>query len=166
MTFEFHTITRPYYLPFASKLLNPFFTRFTSHPPLLPFQQLILARKFVLTLFIAFSQLGPLLQKSRQQHAKGPQQDLIYQYQQLNRLDQIARISESQSNSLLNQELAPFAFSRGDDEHELARIDLRTRIKQWAVQSKVRHEPEVRHAVQRVVAERSIERSDGLVGTS
>ena len=60
--FELHTISRPFPPFIAAKVLNPILATFTSHPPYLPFQIIQLARKTSVTLYIAFSQIGPLLQ--------------------------------------------------------------------------------------------------------
>lgn len=146
LTFELHTITRPYFPPITRKLLTPVLKSLAKHPPLLPFQQLILARKIVLTLFIAFSQLGPLLQQPR--HPSRGSQPKIERQQQLNRLDHLAQATEVEATRLLELEMIPFA----DDKRATA--DLRSRMREWLVQNRIRAEPEVRDAVGRVMVRR------------
>ncbi|KAI9791740.1 MAG: hypothetical protein M1816_003550 [Peltula sp. TS41687] len=154
LTFELHTITRPYFPPLTAAAITPVLKTLTNHPPLLPFQQLLLARKIVLTLFIAFSQLGPLLQQQQQQQQRSSrgravmEQQQQQQQQQLNRLDQLAQNVEAEANGLLGLEMTPFA------EDERAAKDLQARMTQWLVENRIRVEPEVRDAVGRVLARR------------
>ncbi len=126
--------------------INPILQNFTMHPPYLPFQLLILARKATITLFIAISQLGPLLQE--------PQKPLLQntdlnQQLQLDRLTQIAHSNEAEATRLLALDMAPFT---GDDQ---ALNDVRGKMKEWLVQNTIRADPEVRDAVGRVMGSRN-----------
>ncbi|KAI9810233.1 MAG: hypothetical protein M1827_006367 [Pycnora praestabilis] len=143
--FEMHTVTRPYFPPITTKLLDPIITRFSHHPPYLPFQQLLLARKIMLTLFIAFSQLGPLLQQPQQAHQ---QKTEVAQMQQLARLEQISGGTDKEATRLLALDMAPFA---GD---EAALKDVKARLKDWLVENTIRADPEVRDAVGKVMGRR------------
>lgn len=142
---EYHSISRSYHPPVLTKILNPILGTFTSHPPLLPFQLLILARKATFTLFIAFSQLGNLFpQPPSQSSSSMSQHDL----QQLARLEGIAKTSEADSSRLLAMEMAPFA---GDEQ---GTKELRGKIREWLVNNTIRADPEVRDAVGRALGRR------------
>lgn len=143
-TFEIYTITRPYFPPFVTKILNPLLTSFTTHPPYLPFQLLALARKIALTLFIAFSQLGPLLQKD--EHALHQNTEAAQQ-QQIERVEQLSRLTDFEAARLLTLDLAPYA-----DEKIMK--DFNSKLREWMVQSTIRNTPEVRDALGRVVGRR------------
>ena len=140
---EYHTITRPYPSPLLTKFFNPVLSRLTSHPPLLPFQLLALARKATFTLFIAFSQLGNLFpQPAPTATVPTSQHDL----QQLARLEATAKASEIESSRLLAMDMAPFV---GDEQ---GTKELRGRVKEWLVNNTVRADPEVRDAMGRALA--------------
>ncbi|KAI9807487.1 MAG: hypothetical protein M1825_005427 [Sarcosagium campestre] len=145
--FETHTLTRPYFPPVATKFVNPILSKLTDHPPLLPFQILILARKTVVALFVALSQLGPLFQQPDQAKKK-PTSAEEAQRQQLDRLDTITRSADFEATRLLGLDLAPFI------NDELAMKDVRSRLKEWLVQNTIRSEPEVRDAMGRVMSRR------------
>ncbi|KAI9682161.1 MAG: hypothetical protein M1817_000215 [Caeruleum heppii] len=145
--FEFSTITRPYTLPVLTSFLNPLISKLTAHPPYVPFQSLILIRKLVLTLFIAFSQLGPLLSEPAPSPtpATKPASAKDHEAQQLSRLAGLTAATDFEATRLLGLEMSPFA---GDDEG-LGRV--RGRMQEWLVQNTVRADPEVRDAVGRVL---------------
>ncbi|KAI4135035.1 MAG: hypothetical protein LQ347_001016 [Umbilicaria vellea] len=144
---EIHTMTRPYYPPFLTVLLNPLLEGFTSHPPILPFQMLDLARKVTLNLFIALSQLGSLFQTS----IAGPTSSSnAQQQQQLLKLEQLANENEAEASRLLALDMAPFV---GDDG---AVKDLRSKIREWLVQNTIRADPEVRDAMGRAMGRRRV----------
>lgn len=135
-------MTRPYFPPLLTGAINPLLIRLTTHPPILPFQLLALARKTTLTFFIALSQLGPLLQPATSaSFSTSNNIDL----QQLNRLEQIAQANEAEATRLLGLDLAPYA---GDEQ---GIKDLRVRVKEWLVQNTIRNDPEVRDAMGKVM---------------
>lgn len=140
---EYHTITRPYPSPLLTKVFNPILSKMTTHPPLLPFQLLVLARKATFTLFIAFSQLGNLFPQGKPAPAATTSQlDL----QQLVRLEGIAKASEIESSRLLAMDMAPFV------NDERGKQELRGRVKEWLVNNTIRADPEVRDAMGRALA--------------
>ncbi|MCJ1476461.1 hypothetical protein MMC13_005127 [Lambiella insularis] len=139
---EFYTVTRPYHPPLLTNAINPFLVQLTTHPPLLPFQLLALARKTTLTFFIALSQLGPLLQPPA---ATASSTSNNIDPQQLNRLEQNAQANEVETTRLLGLDLAPYA---GDEQ---AVKDLRVKVKEWLVQNTIRNDPEVRDAMGKVM---------------
>ncbi|KAI9825029.1 MAG: hypothetical protein M1826_007107 [Phylliscum demangeonii] len=159
LTFELYTITRPYAPPLSRLVLNPLLATLTSHPPLLPFQLLILARKVGVTLFIAISQLAPLLQRPQQQQPRAgggqgvpaaattPDSAML---QQAAELDALVLATDRETDHLLALEMMALPRADGD----AAMPDLRQRLRDHLVQNRVRAEPEVRDAVARVVAAR------------
>lgn len=140
--FEITTITRPNFLPFVS-LLNTMLNIFGSHPPYLPFQIVQLARKLALTVYIAMSQVGPLLAAqfggpNEQQMIDDDQKALRHG---LERLEESTRQLDSDVARLLDMELTPF---KGDAE---AVSNLQGKMREWLVQNTIRADPMVRDAL-------------------
>lgn len=159
--FELHTITRPYFPPIF-KLLNPILTTLTNHPPFLPFQLLILGRKLIVTLFIAFAQLGPLLRPSPTTVPSSVGGDAsstanveIARLRHVDRLHQLSKSTEAEATHLLGLEMNPFAM----DQQALR--ELRASIRDWLVQSKIKSHPDIVNAVQSAMARRA-EQSTGF----
>ncbi|MCJ1317902.1 hypothetical protein MMC15_003229 [Xylographa vitiligo] len=146
---EFYTITRPYWPPVLNNAINPILIRLTSHPPLLPFQLLVLARKTTLSIFIALSQLGPLLQPKPSVSATFSSTGGI-NLQQLNRIEQITQATEVEATRLLGLDMAPFL---GDEQIV---DDLKAKLKEWLVQNTIRNDPEVRDAMGKVMGRRRL----------
>ncbi|KAL8903843.1 MAG: hypothetical protein Q9171_007262 [Xanthocarpia ochracea] len=142
---EYHTLTRPYWSPILTKVLNPLFKNLTSHPPILPFQFLALAHKATFTFFIALGQLSPLFApQERPTSASGP----AFDEQHLQRLEQLAQNTEIETQRLLALEMAPLV---GD---EVGQNDMKGRVREWLVQNTIRADPEVRDAMGRAMAKR------------
>lgn len=156
--FETITVTRPYPTPFVTRFVNPFFSHILRQPRYLPFQQIVFARKIIITLSIAFSQLGPLVAGGDPTSTDGPPKALT-QEQQLDRLDNLSRMTDSETTRLMGLDLAPFA---GD---EAGLNDLRSRLREWLVQTTVRSDPEVRNAVGEVMKRRRVGAPAGAKGT-
>jgi len=154
--FELHTISRPYFPPVAAKLINPILTTFTSHPPYLPFQLIQLARKISITLYIAFSQVGPLLQP----HTAVPQNasPKAALRQLLDRLEQTAKETDIEASRLMGMETAPFV---GDTQ---ALRDVKGKVKEWLVQNTIRSDPEVRDALGTLLKRRRVDAPAGARG--
>ncbi|MCJ1436224.1 hypothetical protein MMC27_005602 [Xylographa pallens] len=146
---EVYTITRPYWPPFLNNAINPVLIRLTSHPPLLPFQLLALARKTTLSIFIALSQLGPLLQPKPSAITTSSTTGGI-NLLQLNRIEQITQANEVEATRLLGLDMAPFV----GDGHSVD--DLKARLKEWLVQNTIRNDPEVRDAMGKVMGRRRL----------
>lgn len=147
--FEMQTMTRPYFPGVLTSLINPIVTITRTHPPYLPFQMLALLRKLAVTLFIAMSQLGPLL--------RGPQAspmpaDGSVPPQLLNQLDALTNATETEVQRVLGLNLAPFAG-------EAKTKALAGAIKDWLVTNTVRNDPGVKAAVQRVLEQRRADSS-------
>ena len=89
------------------------------------------------TLFIAFSQIGPLL------HPPSPISDNSEQAtrQQLDRLENTAKAADMEASRLMGMEMSPFV---GDEQ---ALKEVRGKVKEWLVQNTIRNDPEVRDAL-------------------
>ncbi|KAI9777527.1 MAG: hypothetical protein M1839_008821 [Geoglossum umbratile] len=151
-TFEVYTISRPYFPPLFSKLINPFLTTFTSHPPLLPFQQLALARKAGIAVVIALARIGPLLQSPEERAAPNSETALL---QQLDRLENISKATEIEAARLLALDMAPFV---GDET-------IKGALQNWLVENTIRSAKEVRDAVGRVMRRQRPGAPHGAKGT-
>lgn len=158
--FELHVCTRATTPTILSTILNPFLQTFTSRPPYLPFQALSLARKMVLTFFIALSQLGPLLSSPSSAGAVDGQGNSVAQ-QQLDRLDANIRLAEAEASRLMALEVTPFVTATGDAGGGDGQTDggagmgeLRNSMRRWLVDNTVRSNGEVRSAIGRVIERR------------
>lgn len=119
----------------------------TSHPPLLPFQLLVLAHKMTITFFIALSQLSPLFANSTLPNTSSASAS---DEQRLARLENLTQANEIEAARLLALEMAPFA---GDEEGQK---NLRGKVKEWLVQNTIRADPEVRDALGRAIQRRRV----------
>ena len=142
---EVHLITRPALPSIVTNFIDPVVNTIPGRPPYLPFQVLQLARKIALTVFIALSQLGPLLRDPR---APNRISDEASQQRQLDRLAAAVNLAEQESSRLLSLDVTPFAFD------EQARQGLRQGLRKWLVQNTIRSDPKVRDAVGRALAKR------------
>ncbi|KAL8769130.1 MAG: hypothetical protein Q9209_004764 [Squamulea sp. 1 TL-2023] len=137
------------YLQWGRYVLNPFFTTFTSHPPILPFQFLALAHKATFTFFIALGQLSPLFAPQDRTAINSSSSSAVDE-QHLQRLEQLAQSSEIETQRLLALEMAPLV---GD---EAGQNDMKGRVREWLVQNTIRADPEVRDAMGRAMAKRRV----------
>jgi hypothetical protein len=156
LIFEGYTITRPYFSPLSTKIINPILARLADHPPLLPFQQITMARKLVLILFLAISQLGPILERPDQ---KLQANSAEAQTQQLDRLEHLSKAADTEVTRLLGFDMAPFAGN------EKSVQDVKKKLQEWLVQHAVRATPEVRDAVGKVMTRRRADAPAGAKGT-
>jgi hypothetical protein len=154
--FELHTVTRPGFPPFVDRFVNPFLLRFTSHPPYLPFQVVALARRVAIAIYIAFGQLGPILQAGRNREVAAGEKAL---QQNLDRLEQVARGVDTDATRLMELEMAPFA-----NDPEVVQ-DMRSKLKEWLVQNTIRADPMVRDALGRELQKRRVNAPAGARGT-
>ena len=140
---EVYTITRPYVPAPIAQIINPLFTISKTHPPYLPFQMLILARKIAITSFIALSQLSPVISPLKDDNSAT--------LRQLTRLSDSAKRNDSEVKRILALELAPFTAER-----EYLK-NLKLRVKEWLIQNRIRSDSEVRNAVSQVLGAREDE---------
>ncbi|KAI9643977.1 hypothetical protein NHQ30_007329 [Ciborinia camelliae] len=145
--FELHMISRPYFPVVATKVINPILTKFTSHPPYLPFQLMELFQQMLVTLHLAFAQLGPLLESPTASSETGNPEIVLKQ--QLDRLEQVATAMEADASRLQVLEMVPFA----NDPHSIK--DVKGKVKEWLVQNTIRSDPEVRDAIGNVMRSRN-----------
>ena len=156
--FELHAVTRPT-LPGFLNVINAFLVRATRHEPFLPFQAIALARKLSITIYMAMSQLGPILVSDMQENQKRPVPDDEKSLQQgLARLEEITKMLDSDAARLMEMELAPF---RGDSE---ATTSLQSKMSEWLVQNTVRADPMVRDALGQSFRRRRVDAPAGAKG--
>jgi hypothetical protein len=153
--FELHTISRPYFPALASQFLNPLLTTFTNHPPYLPFQLIQLARKVSITLHIAFSQIGPLLQPPTPSSSANLE---IALKQQLDRLEATTKAADVEATRLMGLEMSPFM---GDTE---VLEEVKTKVREWLVQNTIRNDPIVRDAIGNELRKRRTDAPAGARG--
>jgi hypothetical protein len=154
--FEVHCLTNQHFPRLLTQVVNPIFAIIPTHPQFLPWQLISLLRKLILTAFIAFSQIGPLL-ASPEAAAAAEQNDQVSQ-QQLQRLGALGQALESEANMLMGLEMTPFA---GD---EAAMREMRGRMKRFLVDNTVRSNVEVRNAMGEAIARRRQGVPHGAVG--
>ncbi|KAI8963699.1 hypothetical protein F5Y11DRAFT_134775 [Daldinia sp. FL1419] len=157
--FELHTISRPYFPAFLGGLVNPFLARFTDHPPYLPFQIISLARKLCVTLYIGFSQIGPLLQPANRRGLKPSEEADKALQQSLLRLEQTAQSMDADAARLMELDMAPFV---GDAE---AIGSMRGKLREWLIQNTIRADPMVKDALGRSFQRRRTDAPPGAKGT-
>lgn len=161
--FELHAVTRPGRLAVLDRVLNPALSWLAGRPPYLPFQAVALARKLSVTVFIAFSQIGPLLSADTSGGQvvvggrKGVSEESALQ-QGLERLEAAAGSLNIDAGRLLETEMAPYA---GDDEM-VAKV--RGKVKEWLVQNTIRSDPLVRDALGRGFQKRRVDAPAGAKG--
>ncbi|KAG7119471.1 Chaperone protein DnaJ like [Verticillium longisporum] len=142
--FELTLVTRPLPPAFLTAA-NALTSALTTRQPLLPFQLIALARKASITLYIAFNQLGPLIDESL--------------HQGLERLDALAHGLDHDAAKLLSMEMVPYA---GDAE---ALGAVRAKVKDWLVQNTIRADPMVKDAVGNSIRRRRTDAPAGAKGT-
>ncbi|PNY27439.1 Chaperone protein DnaJ [Tolypocladium capitatum] len=155
--FEVHAVTRPTFTP-AVNVLNSIITRVTFHAPYLPFQVIQLARKLTITVYIALSQIGPLLVDQTQSRQRVAQDGEKALQQGLERLEAIAGQLDSDAGRLMEMETAPF---KGDAE---AVSNLQGKMQEWLVQNTIRADPMVRDALGTSFRKRRIDAPSGARG--
>jgi hypothetical protein len=151
--FEVYCVTSSTFPRLLTQLVNPVFAIIPTHPQFLPWQLISLLRKLILTVFIAFSQIGPLLASPE---AASDQNEVSQQ--QLQRVGALAQALESEANMLMGLEMTPFA---GD---EAVMREMRGRMKRFLVDNTVRSNVEVRNAMGEAIARRRQGVPHGAVG--
>ncbi|KAI5462445.1 hypothetical protein BGZ63DRAFT_486053 [Mariannaea sp. PMI_226] len=157
--FELHVVTRLDFPPWVN-VVNAFLTRFTSHPPFLPFQIISLARKLSITIYIGLSQIGPLLDV----HFNGDQKAATQNEEKalkenLARLEATITHLDADAARLLDMELAAY---KGDAE---ATKNLQGKMREWLVQNTIRADPMVRDALGNSLKRRRLGAPAGAKGT-
>lgn len=161
--FEVHAVTRPGPPAVLDKVVNPLLGRLTGRPPYLQFQAIALARKLSATVYIAFSQIGPLLSADTSsgqlvvKAGKGSDDEAALR-QGLERLEMATKRLDADVSRLLETEMAPFA---GDEE---TRKSMWKKVREWLVQNTIRSDPMVRDALGRSFAKRRMDAPAGAKG--
>lgn len=155
--FELHVVTRSGIPPVLSAF-NAVLTRISSHPPFLPFQIISFARKLTITVYIALSQIGPLISAQLGTVAKPVDDDEKALRQTLERLESMSKTVDVDAARLMDMEMAPF---RGDTE---AASNLRGKMREWLVQNTIRADPMVRDALGNSFKKRRIDAPAGAKG--
>lgn len=153
---ECYMVSRPYLPPFIAKFVNPLITTLSGQPPYLPFQLIELLRKISITIYIAFSQIGPLLASPEVPAKSGNLEEVLQK--QIDRLDQTAQAADVEATRLMAMEMAPFV---GDNN---AIAGLQTKIREWLVQNTIRADPMVRDAISTVLKKRRTDAPAGAKG--
>ncbi|KFH44768.1 Chaperone protein-like protein [Hapsidospora chrysogenum ATCC 11550] len=162
--FEVHAVTRPYF-PASVNALNAVVTTVSSHPPYMPFQVITLARKITVTVYIALSQIGPVLTQhlrgeEKPPSADGGDDDGKALRQGLDRLEGISRQLGADVARLMEMETAPY---KGDGE---ATSNLQGKIREWLVQNTIRADPMVRDALGTSIGKRRLNAPRGARGNN
>ncbi|KAK4041770.1 hypothetical protein C8A01DRAFT_34149 [Parachaetomium inaequale] len=161
--FEAHTVTRPGMPRVLGRVVNPVLGLVLGRAPYLPFQAIALARKLSVTVYIAFSQIGPLLAADTRSGqlvvggAAGDDEKALREG--LERLEMTVKRLDADATRLLETEMAPFA---GDEE---TRNSMWAKVKEWLVQNTIRSDPMVRDALGRSFAKRRMDAPAGARGT-
>jgi hypothetical protein len=140
--FEAHTITRSTFPAITSRLLDPILRLTAQRQPYLPYQAIIVARKIAVSIFIASSQIAPVLR---------PQNDVDTPQAQQQHLDQAlgrTRLIDQEAQRLVQLETAPFL-----DDGQLERR-LKGQLKAWLVGNEIKNDPGVHAAIQTAINQR------------
>lgn len=156
--FEIQAATRPRF-PFFLDVLNTVLTTVTSHSPYLPFQVIQLARKIIITVYIALSQIGPLLAMQVRSGQEPDEEDADKALRQgLERLEGMAGQLDVDATRLMETEMAPF---KGDQE---ATSNLQGKMREWLVHNTIRADPMVRDAMGTSLRKRRVDAPAGARG--
>ncbi|KAI9167588.1 Chaperone protein DnaJ [Paramyrothecium foliicola] len=155
--FELYTVTRPTFPAYLS-FINTVLTHILRREPYVPFQVIAMARKLSMTVYIALSQIGPLLLRPSPDSQRPTPDDEKALKQGLERLEGMARMLDADTGRLMDMELAPF---KGDAE---ATANLQGKMGEWLVQNTVRADPMVRDALGQSFRRRRIDAPAGARG--
>lgn len=129
-------------------------------PPYLPFELIHLARKITITVYIALSQIGPILIAQMNPHADKAVEDEDKALKEgLIRLEGMARQMDADAARLIDMELMPF---KGD---EALKGKLRTNMREWLINNTIRSDPMVRDSLGTYLARRREDAPAGARGT-
>ncbi|KAK3988302.1 chaperone protein DnaJ [Cladorrhinum sp. PSN332] len=162
--FEVIAVTRPYTPWILERVINPVITTVGgTRGPYLQFQAVTLAKKLCVTIYLAFSQIGPLLAADTSSGnivvAKEGASEEQALRQGLERLEAAAKRLDIDATNLLQLEMAPFAGDREAVESTWAKV------REWLVHNTIRSDPMVRDAMGRSMAKRRMDAPAGARGT-
>ncbi|WYZ41788.1 hypothetical protein EsH8_V_000683 [Colletotrichum jinshuiense] len=154
---ELIVVTRPE-MPRFLAILNTVLSTVLRRPPYLQFQLVSLARQAAITIYIAFGQIGPLLNPQGQAAQKAAESSAAAVDEGLQRLETMVRGLDGDTSRLLEMEMTPFA---GDKE---ALSSVRSKVKEWLVQNTIRSDPMVRDAIGNTFQKRRVDAPAGAKG--
>ena len=155
--FEVHAVTRSDAPPVLN-VVNAIVTRLTTRTPYLPFQLIALTRRLTITLYIALSQIGPLLAPHSNSKKASAEDDEKSLRESLNRLEALSQQLDGDAARLTEMEVAPF---KGD----AASIkNLQGKMREWLVQNTIRADPMVRDALGTSFKKRRVDAPSGAKG--
>ncbi len=131
---------------FGSYFINPLISVMGGGPPYLQHQIIELLRKVSVTIYIAFSQIGPLLAPPQAQSQMASEEQMLEK--NLQRMEESVRMADKEAERLMALEIAPFV---GDNK---AVGEVQGKVKEWLVQNTVRSDPMVRDALGNVLRKR------------
>lgn len=153
-TLETFTLTRTYNI--FDSIPSPFLTILPIQP-LLPFQQITLARKATVAFFIALGQLSPLLTSPAVvdgSNKPNTAAELVAQLRpRLDQLQALVTITSQQAVQSVESEFMPFQ----GEESGLERVERR--LEDYFVESKVNADENVRQAMREAMREMLMRRS-------
>lgn len=170
--FEIQTITSPDHPWFLDRLVNPvlmylinpilaFWAPRAVHPPFLPFQAIVIARKLSITLSIALNQVLPFLTadtRGGRVQIKKQGTDEARARQSLDELDKALLMVREEATRIVRTEVAPFAGDR-----RLMDM-LKEKVKRWLVDNTVRNDPMTRAAINQRISRRRQDAPAGAQG--
>ncbi|KAF6813076.1 DnaJ domain-containing protein [Colletotrichum plurivorum] len=154
---ELIVVTRPEmppYLEYANTALGAVLRR----QPYLQFQLVSLARQAAVTIYIALSQIGPVLNPQGQAAQRAAEGGAAAVDEGLQRLEALVRGVDGEAGRLLDMEMTPFA---GDKE---ALASVRGKVRDWLVQNTIRADPMVRDAMGNSFRRRRVDAPAGARG--
>jgi len=162
--FELNTVMRPGRPALFEKVVDPVLRLYGQTAAYLPFQIIALARKLCVTIYVALSQVGPLIGADTSTGQivvggkKGGNEEVLLR-QNLDRLEGAAKALDADAARLLEMEMAPFA---GDQQVVQS---MKGKMKEWLVQNTIRADPMVRDALGRAFQRRRADAPAGARGT-
>ncbi|KAL0942290.1 DnaJ domain-containing protein [Colletotrichum truncatum] len=154
---ELIVVTRPAMPPYL-EMANTALSTVLRRPPYLQFQLVSLARQAAVTIYIAFSQIGPLLNPEGQAAQRAAEGSAAAVDEGLQRLEMLVRGLDGETTRLLDMEMMPFAGEKA------ALSSVRAKVKDWLIQNTIRSDPMVRDAMGNSFRKRRVDAPAGAKG--
>ncbi|KAM3521724.1 hypothetical protein MY4038_008927 [Beauveria bassiana] len=160
---EVTVATRPAF-PAPLRALNAVLGRVAGLPPYLPFELVHLARKVTLTVYIALSQIGPIVlaqmvpASAAAAADKGVEDEDKAMRDGLLRLEGLTRQLDADAARLIDMELTPF---KGDEDMA---GKMRAKMRDWLINNTIRSDPMVKDALGQSFRKRRVDAPVGAKG--
>lgn len=154
---ELIVVTRPEMPPYLA-MANTALSAVLRRPPYLQFQLVSLARQAAVTIYIALSQIGPMLNLEGQAAQRAAEGSTAAVDEGLQRLEMLVRGLDGETSRLLDMEMTPFA---GDKQ---AVGSVKSKVKDWLIQNTIRADPMVRDAMGKSFRKRRVDAPAGARG--